>query len=341
MWLSRELSAVHLVRLCHLVRHSVDAGVPLTKVFRQQAENGPPAVRPVAGRIAAHLENGHDLQRALKDERDTVPPLVVALVAVGEQTGALPEAFAELEQYFQLQTKLQRQFRSQVLGPLLLWGVAVLVFALVMVVLDMLKAPGGAVTGPTVFGLGGVPGAALFVALNYGGLFAIVVLYTLLRQALGRAAGLQRVLLRLPVAGPCLRALALGRFALALSLTLGVGLAVGKALRQSLAATGNGAFTARADAVVEVVKRGDDLTLALAASRLFPPEFLAVAAVAEEAGRVPEVMRKQAAEQFDEAARRLKALTRALVGLVWLVYVIFLVSMILRLAGVYTSALGG
>src|SRR5947209_8614946 len=130
MIFSRRLAAGPLVGLCHLLRHSIDAGVPVTKVFRQQAERGPAAVRPLAGR------------------------------------------------------------------------------------------------GPAVFGLGGVGGAVLFVALNFGGAAAVVLLYLAAVRVLGEAAAPQRLLLRLPGVGPCLRALALGRFALALSLTTGAGLAV-------------------------------------------------------------------------------------------------------------------
>lgn len=338
MLFSQQLATRHLVGLCHLLRHSVAAGVPLTKAFRQQAERGPTAVQPVAARIAAHLERGNSLERALKDETNTFPPLFLALVTVGEQTGALPEVFHELEKYYQLQQQLVRQFRAQVMGPLLQWCFAVLIFGLVMVVLAALSSP-AKVAGPTVFGLSGYAGAALFVGANFGGLLTLLLLYVLLNRVLARAVALQRGLLRLPAVGPCVRAMALGRFALALSLTMEAGLALAKALRQSLAATGNAAFTARADWVVAVVKQGDDLTLALSGSGLFPADFLAVVAVAEEAGRVPEVLRKQAEEQHDEAERRLRTLTRLLVGLVWLVYAVMMVLMILRLAGVYMTAM--
>src|SRR5438067_1698330 len=110
MFFSHRLSVGDLVSLCHILRHSVDAGVPLTKVFRQQAERGPKAVRPVADRIATHLERGDNLEFALKDERHTFPPLFISLATVGEQTGSLPEVFKELERYYQLQQKLSRQF---------------------------------------------------------------------------------------------------------------------------------------------------------------------------------------------------------------------------------------
>ena len=209
------------------------------------------------------------------------------------------------------------------------WIFAVLIFSLVLVVLQAL---GG--KGPTVFGVAGVAGAVLFVALNVGAVLGLYLLYLLVTRD-GQAVALQQLVLRLPVVGPCVRALALGRFALALALTMEAGLSIGKALRQSLAATGNAAFTARTDPMVAVIKQGDDLTLALAGSGLFPPDFLAMVAVAEEAGRVPEVMRNQAVQQHEEAARRLKTLTRMAAGLVWLIYVIFMVMMIMQLAGIY------
>ncbi len=99
-----------------MLRHSIDAGVPLTKVFRQQAERGSAAVQPLAGRVAARLERGDNLEDALRDERAVLPPLFLALVAVGEQTGRLPEVFEELQNYYQLQQKLTRHFRRRRLG---------------------------------------------------------------------------------------------------------------------------------------------------------------------------------------------------------------------------------
>jgi len=61
-------------------------------------------------------------------------------------------------------------------------------------------------------------------------------------------------LLRTPVVGRCLRALALTRFCLALRLTLETGMPIAKALRLSFRATGNAAFTARLDKATALVK---------------------------------------------------------------------------------------
>jgi type II secretory pathway component PulF len=64
-------------------------------------------------------------------------------------------------------------------------------------------------------------------------------------------------------------------------------------------------------------------------------------AVAEEGGRVPEMMRHQQRHYHEEAERRLRTLTRAASGAVWLVYAGLMVLAIFRIASVYLNALKG
>src|SRR4051812_39054023 len=116
---SSELPLAALVQLCRVLRHSLDAGIGLRDVFRQQATRGPAAVRPVAERLSAQLERGESFEAALERERAAFPPLFVALAVVGEQTGHLPEVFGELEKYYLLQQKLRREFRSRSFLPLM------------------------------------------------------------------------------------------------------------------------------------------------------------------------------------------------------------------------------
>src|SRR4051812_18816517 len=96
---SSRLPLSSLIELCRALKHSLGAGLTLRDVFRQQARSGPGPVRPAATRITAALDQGSDLEEALKREADAFPPLFLALVSVGEQTGMLPELFAELEKY--------------------------------------------------------------------------------------------------------------------------------------------------------------------------------------------------------------------------------------------------
>jgi type II secretory pathway component PulF len=135
-------------------------------------------------------------------------------------------------------------------------------------------------------------------------------------------------------------ALVLARFALALHLTLESGMPITRALRLAMEATGNAAFTARSAVVVQALKNGEPLLEALSRSGLFKEEFLHLIAVGEEGGRVPEVMRHQADYYQEEAGRRLTTLTRLATMLVWLIYAIFMVVTIFRIASIYLGALG-
>jgi type IV pilus assembly protein PilC len=336
---SSQLPLAALVDFCRVLRHSLAAGIGLRDVFRQQAARGPAAVRPVAERIHNRLDHGESLEAALVHERAVFPPLFLAMAVVGEQSGNLPEVFAELEKYYLLQQKLQRQFRSRTFFSLLQLCIAFVVIAAMLFVLGLI-AEGRGGQGPAVLGVRGPGAAIVFLVLTFGTLALLVVGFRLLRRSLSRTGAVDGFLLRLPALGPCLRALALGRFALSLRLTLDSRITVTDALRLSLAATGNTAFQARTDIVVDALQKGDDLTLALSGAQIFPADFLAMVAVGEEGGRVPEIMRHQADQYNEEAARRLTGLTRGLTFAVWLGYAAFMVIAIFQLALRYLR-LGG
>ncbi|MCI0464273.1 MAG: type II secretion system F family protein [Gemmataceae bacterium] len=333
---SRQLPPAPLAELCRVLRHNLGAGLTLRDVFRQQAQRGPAVVRPVAERIRGRLEHGDSFQAALADEAIVFPPLFLAMASVGEETGHLPEVFEELENYYTLQARLRREFWTRSFLSLVQIVAAIFVIGVMLLVLGLV----GGGQGPSVLGVRGWAAGVVFLALGLGMLALLLLVPRILARAVQNRAGSDALLLRLPGLGPCLEALALGRFALALRLTLDSALPVGKALRLSLQATGNAAFIARTDEVVTAVKRGDDLTLALSAARIFPEQFLHMVAVGEEGGRIPELMRHQAAYYHEEAGRRMKVLTRGLSFAVWLAYAAFLVIAIFQLAGRYFRALG-
>src|SRR5262245_14319211 len=224
------------------LRRDPGAGLTLTDVFAQQAKRGPASFRPAAARILARLEQGDALEEALKEEQKLFPPLLVSLASVGERTGMLPEVFAELERYFLRQQQLRRQFFSQIAWPVTQFVLAVIVLSLLIFVLGQLTpatGPDGRPYDPLGMGLRGASGALIFLAAVITPILAVFALYHLLARLLGGRAAMSRFLLRLPVLGPCLMALALARFCLALQLTTETGMSIGKALRLSLRATGN------------------------------------------------------------------------------------------------------
>lgn len=321
MLLSSRLSLSNLIELCRVAKHYLGSGLMLRDVFRQQAAKGPLAVRPVAGRIVAELERGGALEDALKHEQKAFPPLLVALTRVGEQTGMLPEVFGELEKYYARQLQLRRQFIAQVTWPVLQFFMAIFVVAGLIFVLGLLPTArdvSGKPYDPLGLGLSGPGGAMTFLGVVFGTMFAVFLVYLIVTRLAHRRAAVEAMLLRLPAIGPCLRALALCRFCLALRLTTETAMSISRAVRLSMQATGNAAFEDRAERAVSAVKAGEDLTHALGRTGVFPEDFLRILQTAEESGRLTDVMRQQEEHYNEEAGRRLAILTGVASYGVWI-----------------------
>ncbi len=339
MAFTRRLPLSALIDLCRALRHYLGAGLTLRDVFRNRAAKGSLAVRPVAARISAGLESGDGLEELLKKESAAFPPLFTALATVGEQTGMLPEVFRELEKYFQLQLRLRRQFLTQITWPAISLVSAIFVIAGLIWILGLI----GGAFDPIGLGTGGGP-ALLFLIAAFVLLGGVFGLYVGARRVLG-AGVLDAWLLRLPAVGPCLEAMAVTRFCLALRLTLETAMPIARCLRLSFRATGNAAFEAASDTAQKSVKAGEELSVALAKTRLFPEQFQQVLAVGEESGRLTDVLEHQGEQYAEESERRLKALATTAGWGVYLIVAGIIIFCIFRIAlsiqGVYEDAARG
>ncbi|MGL4550089.1 MAG: type II secretion system F family protein [Gemmataceae bacterium] len=330
------LSLTSMIELCRVLRHYLGAGLTAVDVFRKQATDGNASVRPVAARIAADLEDGTSVGDALEKEAASFPPLFLSLAKVGDQTGMLPEVCADLEKFFLKQRELWRRFLAQIAWPVFQFTLATLVLAGLIWFLGELPINAkGAAYDPLGLGLIGGTGAAIFFSGVWGTIAAAWLAQFLIRRSLAGRAWADRALLAVPALGPCLRALALARFCLALRLTTESGMSIGKALRLSLRATGNAAFADAAKQASATVKRGDEVHAALAGANVFPDDFLHILSVAEESGTIAEVMKHQGEHYTDEAGRRMTTLTMVAGGAIWLAVGFAIIVAIVRLYGSY------
>lgn len=334
MLLSRSVPLDALVHLCRMFKYGLAAGLSLVDVFRQQARKGPYAVRPLIARISGRLDQGDSLEEALKPEARSFPPLFTAMVAVGERSGNLPEIFRELEEYFELQRQLRRDFRLQMIWPTIEFVLAVFVIAFFIWIMSIVNPSG---PDPMGLGLTGGRGAITFVLFVVGFGVLTFAAYRLFKRKLRFMATIESIILRLPIVGPCLQMVLLTRFCLAMKLTLGAGLGVKDALRGSLEATGSAFFAAKVRAVSPGVRRGRDIAEILATTGVIPEELQNIVETGEESGRLPEVMGQQALFYQDEATRKMKILTGAAA---WLLYGAVAVMIIWAIFRIYSTSVG-
>jgi type IV pilus assembly protein PilC len=334
MLLFRRLSIKDLIDLCRSMRYSLSSGLTLRDVMDLLTTNGPPRLRPVAAQISKELKSGWSLQDAISKQSHVFPPIFLALVTVGEESGNLPEVLSELEKYYHVQRKLRREFIDQITWPVVQMFMAVFVIAGLIWALTFVKElnkGSNAVTDPLGFGLVGTEGALKFLGYVFGAIGLLLLAFWGLKRLLSRRAMVEKFMLRAPIFGPCIRAIALTRFCVALHLMLETSLSVRKTLRLALVATDNLAFTSAQGAVESALVRGETITSALTSSGVFPAHFLGTIAVAEESGRLPEVLRNSAEEYDEEARRRLNIVNKLFSYAIWIFIGGFLAFAIFRI----------
>lgn len=369
----RPLSMSALVEFCRSIRFFLSSGMTIREGMQSLADKGTYRVRGVASELAAELADGWTLEDALVKQGRRFSPLFVALVAVGEETGKLPEVMKDLEAYYELELRQQRQLLGQAIKPIIQYVLASVVVAALLVVISYIpgqKTSGGVkrqvvyekdekgrdtnrpmldsqgkpleLSLPTAYdplgwGLMGEQGAAIFLAYAFGIPLALYLLYRLVRSVFRGGALVDRIILAVPMVGGAARALALTRFSFAMQLLLDSSMSILKAIRLGFAATGNAAFAAAGPPAEAVLRRGNTIVSAIEPSRLFPKAFLGAAAVGEQTGHLPEVMKHQA-DYYDEIARRRITTLYTLAGYaVWLTVAVFIAILVIQLFSSYVD----
>jgi type II secretory pathway component PulF len=331
-----RISTGELAGLCRRLATSLEAGIDIRRVWATEAgRSGSSALRARLHRVRDAVARGDSLVEALAATGRFFPPLFVQLAEVGEKTGHLDEVFAQLADHYDNQVKLRRLFLGAIAWPAAELGIAVVVVGLLIWIVGMIGRSGDVRIDPLGLGLVGNHGLMIYAAavaavgLGLWGLVAAV------RRGLAWVRPIQKAVLRVPVLGGCLETLALARLAWSLHLTLNTEIDVRRALELSLSGTHNARFTEQIGPIDAAIARGDTITEALAASGVFPAEFLAAVGVGEQTGKLVESM-ALLSRQYQDRARAALATLTMLAGLgVWLVVAALIILVIFRLAFVY------
>jgi type IV pilus assembly protein PilC len=260
------------------------------------------------------------------------------MVNVGEQTGALPEVLDGLAAHYENIVRLRKTFLSMIAWPVIQLFAAILVVGFLIWILGAIGEARGADNKPTDmlgWGLLGTSGAITWFTWSFGSIFGALAAYYVVAYVFRQQRFLDRILLMIPVVGGCMRSFAIARFSWAFALTQNTGMPIARSLDGSFRATGNGAFAAASPIVQNYVLEGEELSVALAAVRLFPDEFLQIVQVAETSGSVPETL-ERLSPQFEEQARRSLGMLAAAAGwLVWTIVAGFIIYVIFSIALTY------
>lgn len=328
-----HVSQKQLAQLCRRVGSSLEAGIDSRKIWQREATaRSSPGLQSRLDQIYNGIARGDSLSDALQATGDYFPSLLHEMVAVGEETGKLPEIFKHLADHYDHQLQLRRAFLASIAWPVLQLSAAIAIVGLLIWVLGFLPR-GLDGEPPDVLGLGLVGFKGLMVYLFLVGCIALVVaaLVVAFRRGLAWVGPLQKALLAVPILGRCLETLCLSRMAWSLHLTLETAMDLPRALALSLKSTRNARYSDQIPRIANYVLEGNEIHEALAATRAYPREFIDALEVGERSGKLPETMGILARQYQDQARRAMAVLTMLAGFLVWALVAAMIIFMIIRL----------
>ncbi|MDP1899156.1 MAG: type II secretion system inner membrane protein GspF [Rubrivivax sp.] len=314
----------------------VGSGLPLERALTALSEE---TESQRQHELVAHLKSevnaGSSFARALSTAPREFDDVYRAVVAAGEQSGALGPVLERLADDLEQQQAL----RSKVLGAMLYPTIVSVVALIIVIILVTYVVP--QIAGVFVSSKRALPlltvamlGLSAFVR-QWGWAVALLVAgasgaFVLARRGEAFRERSDAALLRLPLVGRLARGYNAARFGGTLAMLAGAGVPILKALQAAAETLGNRAMRADAlDALVQV-REGAPLASALAGKKRFPGLLAMFARLGEQTGQLPEMLLRASAQLSAEVQRRAMAAATILEPL--LIVVMGIVVVLIMLA---------
>ena len=314
----------------------VGAGLPLERALTALADEAEdPRQRELIAHLRSEVNAGSPFARALGSAPREFDEVYRAVVAAGEQSGALGPVLEKLADDLEDRQALQAKLLGAMLYPAIVSLIAVvIVIFLVTYVVPQVATVFTSSKRALPFLTLAMLAISSFVR-NWGWLLAlglaggVFTLWLLRRNPLFRERS-DAFWLKLPLVGRLARGYNAARFAGTLAMLASAGVPILKALQAAAETLGNRAMRADAMDALTQVREGAPLASALAGKKRFPGLLAMFARLGEQTGQLPLMLSRAAVQLSAEVQRRAMALATILEPL--LIVVMGLVVMLIVLA---------
>jgi type IV pilus assembly protein PilC len=298
----------------------VDAGLPLLRGLRVlEKQEKHPTLKEIIGELALSIEGGSTFSEGLAQHPKVFNRLYVNMVKAGELGGVLEVVLNRLSEFMEKAQKIKGKVIAAMFYPCAVLVVAVVIMGVLMVYVipqfktvfsDMLE--GSQLPEFTRFVLAisdAIKDHYLYTLAGIGVFVAIFLWF--IRTQVGRRIW-DKFKLKVPVFGPVISKVAIGRFTRTLGTLVSSGVPILQALTIVKETSGNVIVGAAVGAVHESVKEGETITAPLEASNVFPPMVISMVDVGEQTGALPEMLLKIADNYDEEVDNAVSAMTSLL-----------------------------
>jgi len=293
----------------------VDAGVPLATAINSLAEQSrTPELREMLTQIEQHVQAGDDLSAALARFPKSFDQTYVNLIKASEASGTLGQMLIRIADQAATEQETQRKVKGAVAYPGVMWllCVGMCVFLLTYVfpkLTPMFAARKMELPLPTqimVFASTVLTHYWYLVVLAAG--LQVMFLLWMRKQTWGRKI-FDWLWINLPIIGPLMRKVTLGRSLRTLATTINAGVPVLEAIHLCAGVTRNIYYEKSWKVVGDQVTGGKQIHEALKGNKLFPPTLLQMISSGESTGKLGHILNKVGDHYEREIASAIKSAT--------------------------------
>ncbi len=309
---------------CRQMSAMLTSGLTLVKALeimqREQTKEGP---KKIYRELYESVQKGTSFSDAVKAQDGAFPNFFISMIEAGETSGNLDVVMQKLEKQFDNDAKLNGKIKSSLTYPIILGILCVaIVIGMFTFIMPTFK---DLLSEEDMKGLTGALFAfSDFIKAYWYILVAVVLLVVFaIRYALkvpDIRYKFDQLITKMKPVGPLVVKIYTARFGSTLASLYSSGIPMVECLAKSSNILNNSYVSKKFETVIDEVKQGESLSVAIQRTGIFESMFTSIIYVGEEAGALDTILTKSAAfyqEEADEAVTRL-------VGLIEPVMIIFM-----------------
>jgi type IV pilus assembly protein PilC len=314
----------------------IRAGLPILKALDMLADRltDPKLSRYIRG-VRDEVRGGAMLSDAFARQH-VFPPIYVTSVLAGERSGSLPDVLDRFITYQKLSHSVRKKLLTSLLYPALLvvLVICLIVFLITFVVpnfAELYSSMHAQLPEPTLILIAIGTTARSYVLAGFAALVAGFLAFRAWYRTPSGKEAVDRVLLRIPIAGDVWLKYQVAQFSRVLSTLLVGGIPLMQALVTSSDSLGTQVLKKVLDKASKLVREGQSLSGSLRSIGVFPPLAIDMIEVGESTGALPTMLASVAEFYEDDVANSTTAALSLVEPIIMIVMGIFVAFVLISL----------
>ncbi len=300
---------------CRQLAAMLTSGLTIVKaldiMYKEESNKG---AKSVWLALYEDVNKGSSFTEALLNRGGSFPDFMISMIDAGESAGNLDITVQRLSDFYANQNKTQNTIKGAMMYPIIL-GVLTIVMVIGMftfimpIFAGLMSEDQMPPLSRALFGFSNFLKTKWYVLIIAIALVILAIRYALKTPAI--RLRFDMIILKMPAVGPLVVKIYEGRFSRTLSSLYSSGIPMVDSLQRASSVLGNSYVDKMFIQVIDEVKQGSPMSLAIAKTEIFEGMFTSMIYVGEESGALDEILEKTAdyyEEESDAAVKRLVAL---------------------------------